>query len=136
MLQNYDLAVEAQTGSGKTLAFLVPLLERLLLESFSSEQQVFIKYLVLAPTRELVQQIYSVFCRLALSIEGLEPLLKRCFCLTGGNPIKADAELIEGKCLALFGTIGRVKELVPLEGDQWLKKVDYLYLDEADRLLK
>src|SRR4051794_7137145 len=57
--QNKDVAVEAVTGSGKTLAFVIPVVERLLrLEEPLTATQV--GCVVVAPTRELAEQIYGV----------------------------------------------------------------------------
>lgn len=36
----------------------------------------------------------------------------------------------------LFGTVGRLREMGQQIGEHWLKKVDYLFIDEADRVLK
>lgn len=52
MLQNYDLAVEAQTGSGKTLAFVIPLLQQILkMDIDNLPELVFVNFVILAPTR-------------------------------------------------------------------------------------
>jgi ATP-dependent RNA helicase DDX55/SPB4 len=61
-LQNKDVAVEAITGSGKTLAFIIPIIERLLKRSAGPDPLQFYQVgaIVLAPTRELAEQIYGV----------------------------------------------------------------------------
>ena len=57
--QNKDVAVEAITGSGKTMAFVIPVLERLLRRSepLLADQ---VGAVIVAPTRELAEQIHGV----------------------------------------------------------------------------
>lgn len=65
-----------------------------------------------------------------------EKYLEHLKCATGGNELKDDIKEIEGKALVLVGTVGRLKELAGHFEQNWLKKVDFLYIDEADRVLK
>lgn len=137
MLKNYDMAVEAQTGSGKTLAFIIPLLERFLSLSVPFPKSL-IKFMVLSPTRELCQQTYSVAKKLLESLPDKDRgklYLSYLKCATGGNELKFDIAEAD-KAYVLIGTVGRIKEIASHYDANWLKKVDYLYIDEADRVLK
>ena len=68
LLTHRDVAVEACTGSGKTLAFVIPLLE-LMWRSNLVYKKFQVGGLVITPTRELTQQIYSVCSILVNSCE-------------------------------------------------------------------
>src|SRR3954454_15147034 len=90
ILTGRDLVATAETGSGKTAAFLLPVLDQLLQRKRGSSGA-----LVLAPTRELAQQIDGCFRRLAAGT----PL--RSILVTGGVPempqergIRGGADLI------------------------------------------
>ena len=71
-LSHKDVAVQAVTGSGKTLAFLIPILEIMLQKTFKKNQ---IGALILAPTRELARQTYTVAEDLCECCQQPEPLL-------------------------------------------------------------
>lgn len=47
-----------------------------------------------------------------------------------------DLKRINDGIYVLFGTVGRLKEIGQQIGENWLKKVEYLFVDEADRVLK
>jgi ATP-dependent RNA helicase DDX55/SPB4 len=57
LLTNKDTVVEAVTGSGKTLAYLIPLFELLVRKNEHYEDE--INAIVILPTRELAQQVFS-----------------------------------------------------------------------------
>ncbi len=127
LLEGSDLLGLAQTGTGKTAAFSLPILEMLLADRVKAEPKR-PRVLVLAPTRELAGQIRD-------EIAGYARHTKiRYTCIFGGvgaNPqIKALAKGVE----ILVATPGR---LLDLANDRHLNlsEVDYLVLDEADRLL-
>jgi superfamily II DNA/RNA helicase len=138
MLKNYDLAVEAQTGSGKTLAFVIPLLERYLGLTLPLPKTA-VKFMVLSPTRELSQQTYGVLKKLLDHLPDkirATQYLSYVKCATGGNELKVDIGEVSENTVVLIGTIGRIRELSNHFDGSWLKKVEYLYIDEADRVLK
>jgi ATP-dependent RNA helicase RhlE len=123
LLEGSDLLGLAQTGTGKTAAFSLPILaDRVKAEPKCP------RVLVLAPTRELAGQIRD-------EIAGYARHTKiRYTCIFGGvgaNPqIKALAKGVE----ILVATPGRLLDLEN-QGHLNLGEVDYLVLDEADRLL-
>ena len=127
LLQGRDLLALAPTGSGKTAAYLLPLLQGLLHAPHSlQERPRLLRALVLAPTRELAQQIASVGRRLA-------PELK-CAVAVGGLSINPQMMALRGGAHWMVATPGRLLDLLAHNALQ-LDAVQLLVLDEADRLL-
>ena len=119
-----DLQVSSQTGSGKTLALglvVAPALFEV------SERAPLV--LVLAPTRELAQQVRGELEWLFAACEGLEVGV-----VTGGNPIHRDKMLLRREPAVLVGTPGRVLDHLRT-GQLDLSGVRELVLDEADQML-
>ena len=127
LLQGRDLLALAPTGSGKTAAYLLPLLQRLLQSPNSlQEKPRRLRALVLAPTRELAQQIASVGRLLA-------PELK-CAVAVGGLSLNPQMMALRGGAHWLVATPGRLLDLLA-HNALHLHDVQLLVLDEADRLL-
>ncbi|KAL4705841.1 hypothetical protein ACJJTC_019276 [Scirpophaga incertulas] len=132
-----DVVAEAVTGSGKTLAFVVPLLEMLLKkEKDVPLRKDFVYAVIISPTRELATQIYKV---VELFLE--EPQLTHITIslLVGGQPIDKNVEsLRKGSHIAVC-TPGRLMDLLSerkqLNLAGRLKELEFLVLDEADRIL-
>ena len=120
-LAGRDVVGIAETGSGKTLAFGIPALARLL-SSNSAEKGP--RALVLAPTRELALQTHD-----ALSALKAVP----CAVAFGGVDKSQQARSIKG-AQVVVGTPGRILDLIG-DGGLVLAGVEYLVLDEADRML-
>lgn len=119
-----DVLVDAQTGSGKTLGYLLPLFQRLM----EYEGPAKTSALILVPTRELAQQVHKICDQYASAIHA------KSVTLTGGQEFKFQAALLRKVPEIIVATPGRLKELV--EKDQaHLDEIDYLVLDEADRML-
>lgn len=117
-----DCIGQARTGTGKTAAFVIPILEQI--DHDSPDLQA----IVLAPTRELSEQVAAEASRLAAQHD-CNPV-----CLVGGRSINRQiAELNENPTIAL-GTPGRVLDLIRRRVLN-LKKVRIAVLDEADRML-
>ncbi|XP_030376076.1 probable ATP-dependent RNA helicase DDX55 homolog [Scaptodrosophila lebanonensis] len=138
LLSRKDVSAEAVTGSGKTLAFLVPLLEilqRRHTETPWSGKE--IGAVVISPTRELARQISDVLAQFLI-----HPDLRhfRQQLIVGGNSIEDDiARLKQDAPCILICTPGRLEDLFQRKGDLNLaahvKSLEFLVLDEADRLL-
>ena len=127
ILQGRDVVGLAPTGSGKTAAFVLPLLHRLLAEPSLLEQRLRpLRALVLAPTRELAQQIEAAASALA-------PALKTVLAV-GGVSINPQMMALRGGAHLVVATPGRLLDLVGQRALQ-LGGVQMLVLDEADRLL-
>ncbi|CAG8645421.1 92_t:CDS:10 [Funneliformis caledonium] len=134
-MKNKDVMVEAVTGSGKTLAFVIPIIEKLVYRKkrLASNE---IGALIITPTRELAQQISSVF-----SIFLKDPSLPKHALIIGGVTTLQD-DITEFKELGpdiLIGTPGRLQDLIIGRGNAKsvvnTKELEILVLDEADRLL-
>ncbi|NXA55749.1 DDX49 helicase, partial [Nothocercus julius] len=123
-LQGRDCMGCAKTGSGKTAAFVLPVLQAL------SEDPYGIFCLVLTPTRELAYQIAEQFRVLG------KPLgLKDCV-VVGGLDMVAQALELSRKPHVVIATPGRLADHLRSSNTFSLKKLKFLVLDEADRLLE
>uniref|UniRef100_A0A672UZM3 RNA helicase n=1 Tax=Strigops habroptila TaxID=2489341 RepID=A0A672UZM3_STRHB len=123
-LQGRDCLGCAKTGSGKTAAFVLPVLQAL------SEDPYGIFCLVLTPTRELAYQIAEQFRVLG------KPLgLKDCV-VVGGLDMVAQALELSRKPHVVIATPGRLADHLRSSNTFSLKKLKFLILDEADRLLE
>ncbi|PIF05480.1 MAG: DEAD/DEAH box helicase [Draconibacterium sp.] len=113
----------AQTGTGKTAAYLLPLLTKLKKAEGKDPRMV-----VLVPTRELSIQVGED----AEEITAYSDL--RCASVFGGIGWTKHAALVEPGIDVLIATPGRLRDLYS-SGALSLKKVKYLVIDEADRML-
>ena len=96
-LDNKDLIAQAKTGSGKTVSFCIPILNKINIKNFR------IQSLILAPTRELANQIAQELRKLSRHIHNLKVLT-----LCGGMPFKPQALSLSHGCHIVVGTPGRV----------------------------
>ena len=128
-LSGRDLVGIAATGSGKTLAFGLPAIKHIRAQIdagvASGTKPV---ALVIAPTRELAQQI-SVVLEEAGSKVGVG-----CVCVYGGVPKREQAQALRSGVSIVVATPGRLEDLIG-DGICSLDEVTYLVLDEADRML-
>jgi len=121
VLDGHDVLVQSPTGSGKTLAFGVPLVDRIAADSRRPAA------LVLAPTRELAEQIVDETQAVARSRAlKVAPVF-------GGVGIPAQARKA-AQAHIVVATPGRLEDLIQ-RGMLTLKHVNTLVLDEADRML-
>lgn len=133
-----DVSAEAVTGSGKTLAFIVPLVEILLRRQNQNPWRPNeIGALIISPTRELAFQISEVLAKF-LEHEDLSFLKQQL--IVGGNNIEDDIKnLMKEPPTILVCTPGRLNDLMERKGELNLpgrvKTLEFLVLDEADRLL-
>ncbi|MFB6349429.1 DEAD/DEAH box helicase [Moraxella marmotae] len=131
-LANQDAIGQAQTGTGKTATFLITIIEALMKRPFGKSETRYLgepRALILAPTRELAQQILAD-CRDLTRYSDLYNL-----CITGGTDFDKQYEQIQKKPLdILIGTPGRIIDWVN-KGVLFLDRVEVFVLDEADRML-
>jgi len=113
---------QSQTGTGKTAAFLLPVLNKI--DTQKRAPQV----LILAPTRELAQQIRDEVFELSKYM-----YMKSVSCVGGQSKRRQIEELAKGPQV-IIGTVGRVKDLIDMKKIK-LSDVDYFILDEVDRML-
>ncbi|KAK3326015.1 P-loop containing nucleoside triphosphate hydrolase protein [Apodospora peruviana] len=128
---NQDCLVQAKTGTGKTIAFLLPALNNLL--SNKGLQRSNVGLLVLAPTRELAQQIADE-CDKLTSL--CQPPLE-CHLAVGGSNRKSQlSKFLNGNPTILVATPGRLTDYLSEAGPRKkLSQVRCVVLDEADRML-
>lgn len=118
-----DVVVLAKTGTGKTAAFGLPLLQ--LIDAKSTK----IQALILAPTRELGQQIYTNL--VSFSSESQQTTITS---ICGGVPIKPQIERLKETTHILVATPGRLVDLVKRDAIN-IKDIKYFILDEADEMV-
>ena len=121
-LAGNDIIGLANTGTGKTAAFLLPILTKL------ARTRAVSSVLIMAPTRELAQQIDAEFKKFAIGMK-----LYSAVCVGGVNINGQIRQLARGPHV-IIGTPGRLKDLMSRE----LIRTDTmttLVLDEADRML-
>jgi len=122
-MQGRDLIGLAETGSGKTAAFVLPILQALM------DKPQPLHSLILAPTRELAQQISRV-------VEALGAVISvRCTLLIGGVEMISQAIALAKKPHVVVATPGRLIDHLENTKGFSLRQLKYLVLDEADRLL-
>jgi ATP-independent RNA helicase DbpA len=122
-LAGHDLIAQAKTGSGKTTAFALPLLLRLNPRYFG------VQALVLAPTRELAEQVAQELRRLARGLGNIKILT-----LCGGATMAPQRISLEHGAHVVVGTPGRIVDHLE-RGSLRLRSLNTLVLDEADRML-
>jgi superfamily II DNA/RNA helicase len=121
-LTGADVIGLANTGTGKTAAFLLPIIEKL----NGDEQRNSV--LIMAPTRELAQQIDDEFRRFAKDLR-----LFSAICV-GGTNIDRQIRDLKRQPHVIIGTPGRLKDLMNRRVLR-LNNVNTFVLDEADRML-
>jgi ATP-dependent RNA helicase DeaD len=124
LLEGRDMLGQAQTGTGKTAAFALPLLSRLELQR--REPQV----LVMAPTRELAQQVAASFSKYGQNLKGLEVAI-----LCGGQEYREQLGALKRGAQVIVGTPGRIIDHLD-RGSLKLDGLSALVLDEADEMLR
>mmetsp|Transcript_27228 Transcript_27228/g.48128 ORF Transcript_27228/g.48128 Transcript_27228/m.48128 type:complete len:872 (+) Transcript_27228:74-2689(+) len=124
-LAGRDICASAVTGSGKTAAFVLPILERLLYRPPGR-----IKALILTPTRELAAQCLGM-------ISTLSQFTKVSSALVVGGSKNMNAQMAElrARPQIVVATPGRLLDHVTNSTGVSLEDVEFLILDEADRLL-
>ncbi|KAI3624381.1 DBP7 [Malassezia furfur] len=141
-----DVMIQAQTGSGKTLTYLLPIVQSLFPLSTESfiDRSVGTLAIVLAPTRELARQIYTVLEKLlAMSLATPDdedaPRYARWMVpglLTGGSTKNHEKQRLRKGCPILVATPGRLLDHLQNTSSLDVGKCRWLVLDEADRLLE
>ncbi len=127
LLSGADLLATAQTGTGKTAAFGLPLLEKIIAQKFNNAAPV-LKGLILAPTRELADQIakslkdYAKYTKVKISV------------IYGGVNKGPQIRNLQYGTDILVATPGRLLDLMNM-GFVSLKNIHYFVLDEADQML-
>src|SRR4051812_28505955 len=130
VLQGRDVMGAAQTGTGKTAGFSIPLLQKMLRHETTSVSPARhpVRALVLAPTRELADQVaqnikaYAKHSSLRVAV------------VFGGIDMKPQTLELKGGVEVLIATPGRLLDHIEAKNCV-LNQVEYVVLDEADRML-
>ncbi|MBI9042394.1 DEAD/DEAH box helicase [Lutibacter sp.] len=121
--QKEDVVALAKTGTGKTAAFGLPILQLINIEKTT------VQAIILAPTRELGQQIYADLVSYAGHMSSIS-IASVC----GGIPIKPQIERLQSNTHIVVATPGRLADLIERKAID-IKNIDYFILDEADEMV-
>jgi superfamily II DNA/RNA helicase len=124
-LTGKDIIATAQTGTGKTAAFMLPILSNLLRDDTQLGQ---VRALVLAPTRELAQQVAENTQQYAANTD------LKVVCLYGGANIGPQEKRLKAGVDIVIATPGRLLDHL-IKGTLSLSQLQHLVFDEADRML-
>ena len=122
VLKGRDVMGLAQTGTGKTAAFTLPILQRLTTGPLRR-----VRALIVAPTRELAEQIYQ------MSVDLGKNTKVRSVSVYGGVSKASQVSRLRSGVEIVIACPGRLLDLVN-DGDIDLSRVEVLVLDEADRM--
>jgi superfamily II DNA/RNA helicase len=130
VLDGRDVMGAAQTGTGKTAAFTLPLLQKMLRHENASMSPARhpVRALVLAPTRELADQVANNVKTYAKHTS------LRSTVVFGGIDMKPQTLVLKGGVEVLIATPGRLLDHIEAK-NVVLNQVEYVVLDEADRML-
>ena len=129
ILEGRDLIGVAQTGTGKTAAYLLPILSMLEEGDYPKDA---VNCIIMAPTRELAQQIDQAMQGFAYYLDGVNSVA-----VYGGNDgIRYEQEKrgFDTGASIIIATPGRLISHISL-GNVDLSRVSFFVLDEADRML-
>ncbi|KAL8106513.1 hypothetical protein AgCh_023323 [Apium graveolens] len=127
-LSGRDLLGCAETGSGKTAAFTIPMIEHCLAQPPVRRGDGPLA-LVLAPTRELAQQIEKEVKAFSRSLRSFRTAI-----VVGGTNIAEQRSELRAGVNIVVGTPGRFIDHLQ-QGNTSLSRISYVVLDEADRML-
>ena len=122
ILDGKDILATAQTGTGKTGAFLIPLITHLTNNPQAGA-------LILSPTRELSQQIYTVALQMLNNNKDIKAAL-----LIGGDSIHKQIFQLKHSPKLLIGTPGRVSDHINRKNIN-LSTTSFVVLDETDKMV-
>jgi len=122
VVKSKDVIAQAQSGTGKTATFAISILQRINSELKQTQA------LILAPTRELAQQIHKVVVALG------DYMKVDCMACVGGRKVRDDMELLQAGQHIVVGTPGRVMDMISRKALR-TESIQIFCLDEADEML-
>jgi len=122
VIKGHDVIAQAQSGTGKTATFSISALQKLDLSNPQCQA------LILAPTRELAQQIQKVVIALG------DFMKVQCHACIGGTNVREDMKILEAGAQVVVGTPGRVFDMIN-RGALRTADMKMFILDEADEML-
>src|SRR5699024_3610181 len=123
ILKQVNLIGLSQTGTGKSHAFLLPLVHLINIDIKEPQS------IIVAPTRELAQQLFDVANHLAEYKKGVSVKL-----FIGGTDIEKDRQRAKNQPQLVIGTPTRINDLAK-HGDLHVHLASYLVVDEADLMI-
>jgi len=123
-IKGYDLIAQAQSGTGKTATFSIAILQQVDFDPNKIQCQA----LVLAPTRELAQQIQKV----VLALGDYQKV--KCHACIGGTAVRTDIQTLQTGVHVVVGTPGRVFDMISRNALE-TTNMKMFVLDEADEML-
>jgi ATP-dependent RNA helicase DDX31/DBP7 len=126
-----DALVKSQTGSGKTLTYAIPILQSLGGREPRIDRKSGCFAIVIVPTRELAVQSYEWFQKLCKAFIWVVPCL-----LTGGENRNSEKARVRKGVNVLISTPGRMVDHMEKTENFRLDCVEWVVLDEADRMLE
>jgi ATP-dependent RNA helicase DDX24/MAK5 len=143
-----DIVGAAETGSGKTLAFVLPILNRILIDSYRQQeidpskmyQNRYPSAMIIAPTRELALQIAKVLKDICERFKAFRPI--SIVPVVGGMAEQKQRRLLGPHSRppdVVVGTPGRLCELIQdqeIQAFRDLSRLKFLCVDEADRIVE
>src|SRR5690606_35191976 len=121
--QETDLVALAQTGTGKTAAFGFPMLQKINVDSRTTQG------LILSPTRELCLQVANEMKQYGKYCKGLNVVA-----VYGGSSITEQAREVKRGAQIIVATPGRIKDMINRQLVD-ISRIEYAVLDEADEML-
>lgn len=125
-LAGRDICASAQTGSGKTAAFVLPILERIYQRSSGGT-----KGLILTPTRELAAQCLGMIATISQFTK-----IQASLIVGGARNMNSQAAELRARPDIVVATPGRLLDHITNSSGVGLDDVEFLVLDECDRLLQ
>lgn len=123
LLDGHDTIGQAQSGTGKTATFVIAAIQKVQLDKNQCQA------LILAPTRELAQQIQKVVLALG------DYLKVKCHACVGGTDWREDMSRIREGVHIVVGTPGRVVDMIENRQCLDVSQLSFFVLDEADEML-
>merc|ERR1712113_804217 len=124
IIKGRDVIAQAQSGTGKTATFAISTLQ-----SIDTSLKA-VQALILAPTRELANQIIKVLTALGDYMEA------SCYACIGGTNVRNEIKMLkEGGYQIIVGTPGRVLDMIANRGAIDTSTIKMFILDEADEML-
>ena len=126
-----DALIKSQTGSGKTMTYAIPIMQKLGTQQPKIDRKSGCFALVIVPTRELAVQSYEWFQKLCKAFIWIVPCL-----LVGGENRKAEKVRLRKGANIIISTPGRMVDHLEKTENFKLDTVEWVVLDEADRMLE
>ena len=125
-----NVLMKSQTGSGKTLAYLLPVINELMTMQPPIQREDGTRALIIAPTRELCNQIADVISKLTQCCVRIVS-----GCISGGEKRKSEKARLRKGVVVLVSTPGRLLDHIRYTESFNLTNLKWIIMDEVDRLL-